>query len=135
MTDKFATAEQLEALLPAIQKLGKEGLYKKHGLLYIEPTTDASTQPVLDEITRKMTSAFRNVKLLPWGFGGVHQCICGATSAARDFVLPNGLITNSLCVHYIALHRDAVPAEEIEKILRFSGEAEPTVEEIQKIKK
>ncbi len=42
-----------------------------------------------------------------------------------------GLITNSLCVHYIACHRDEVPAEQLEMILRFPfGEVEPKIDEI-----
>ena len=33
-----------------------------------------------------------------------------------DFLLPNGLVTNSLCVHYLAYHRDEVPPSELAKI-------------------
>lgn len=42
-----------------------------------------------------------------------------------------GVITNSLCVHYVACHRDEVPVEQLEMILGLdSGEVEPTEQEL-----
>jgi hypothetical protein len=47
---------------------------------------------------------------------GVHTCICGAKSHSRDYLLPNGYVTNSLAVHYLIFHRDEIPKEEFDKI-------------------
>ena len=47
---------------------------------------------------------------------GVHQCICGAKSHSRDYLLPNGYVTNSLAVHYLEFHRDEVSDVELAKI-------------------
>ena len=60
------------------------------------------------------------------------MCYCGASSDNVDHDLPNGVCTNSLCTHYLAHHREAVPVEQLERIARFTwGEAEPTEDELQ----
>jgi len=102
------------------------------GLLYIEPAQPASTEPVLDHLTRKMAAAFRKARLSEWGSCGVHECVCGAHSTSRDYRLPNGEVTNSLCVHYVAHHRSEVPAGQLARIEAFTfGEAEPPAEQLQ----
>ena len=48
-----------------------------------------------------------------------------------DYILLNGQQTNSLCIHYLAFHRDEVPAEELAKVTALeAGEAEPSAEEL-----
>ncbi len=49
---------------------------------------------------------------------GVHRCICGFVSDNRQHVTPNGLITNSLLVHYVQHHRDEIPQAELTKLFR-----------------
>ncbi len=101
------------------------------GILYIEPSDMASAEPVIDELTQKMTAAFRSATD-GVVYRGVHQCRCGAVSSNREHVLPNGEETNSLCIHYLAFHRAEVPAFQLEKVRRLDcGEAKPTAEEIQ----
>ncbi|MEZ4114435.1 MAG: hypothetical protein R3B65_03305 [Candidatus Paceibacterota bacterium] len=42
-----------------------------------------------------------------------------------------GVITNSLCIHYIACHRDEVPQEQLDVLLRLPfGEVEPKMDEL-----
>ena len=103
------------------------------GLLMIEPQGKA-TQPIIDELTRKVTAAWRNSTPSNGGYRGFHQCECGAQSDNYDhFVIVDGqkLLTNSLMVHYIACHRDQVPPAELKKAAALAyGEAEPTAEEL-----
>src|SRR5262249_12137458 len=61
-----------------------------------------------------------------------HECVCGARSTNRDYRLPNGEVTNSLCVHYVAHHRSEVPLDQAARIEDFAfGEAEPAADELQ----
>jgi hypothetical protein len=102
-------------------------------LLMIEPD-GVGGAPIVDELTRRMTAAFRLSMNSPpdaWN-AGWHSCTCGARSDSRDYAVfvggMNGkhLRTNSLCVHYVAMHRDEIPASEMEKLIRLSfAEAEP----------
>lgn len=100
-------------------------------LLFIEPERPASTTPVLDAITRRMCAAFRKSRPSDYAFGGVHVCCCRAISSCTDHILPRGEVTNSLCVHYVAHHRDEVPRRELALVERLdSGEAEPIEREL-----
>lgn len=100
-------------------------------LLFIEPQEPPSTQAVLDSFTRKMCAAFRRATTSPYAFGGVHSCRCGATSSCTDHFLPDGAVTNSLCIHYVAHHRNSVPDEQLRAIDAWAwGEAQPTEEEL-----
>jgi hypothetical protein len=102
------------------------------GLLYIEPSQPASTMPVIDDFTRKMAAAFGKARLSDWAWCSVHECVCGAVSTSHDYCLPNGEVTNSLCVHYVAHHRSEVPAGQLARIKAFTlGEAEPPAKQLQ----
>ncbi len=60
-----------------------------------------------------------------------HECVCGARSCS-DYRLPNGELTNSLCVHYVAHHRTEVSSKQLAKVETFTwGEVEPYDEELQ----
>ena len=49
-------------------------------------------------------------------------CACGdLQSTEYDYLLPCGLITNSLSLHYLAFHRSEIPGSEWEKLLRVWG--------------
>lgn len=107
-------------------------------LLFIEPTQQASPVPLIDHLTRKLCAAFRKATN-PWtaagwigGYRGIHECICGALSSNQDYYLPNGALTNSLCVHYLALHRSEVPPDELFRVEALDcGEVEPTDVELE----
>jgi hypothetical protein len=119
-------------LVQANQRRSRHELISGKGLLFIEPGQQASPNPVIDHITRSMSAAFRQARASAWASGGYHRCCCGALSEDHEFHLPNGDLTNSLCVHYVAHHRSEVPQEQLERIEAFTfGEAEPTGEELQ----
>jgi hypothetical protein len=113
---------------------GVRHMYQTYGLLYIEPSASRTGKPVIDSLTRKMTAAFRAAVWTPWVWCGVHTCACGSRSSACDYVVqfaPDILLTNSLCSHYLAYHRNEVPAADIEKVLKLDCcEVEPTSEEL-----
>src|SRR5262245_32436815 len=95
-------------------------------LLFIEPPQPSSTFPLIDPLTRKLCAALRKAT---WkgGYRGRHECICGALSSTTDHYLPNGVLTNSLCVHYLAHHRSEVPPGELLRVGALDwGEVEPT---------
>jgi hypothetical protein len=100
-------------------------------LLFIEPKRDATTVPVIDSTTRRMVAAFRLAKFVDPYYCGVHQCVCGASSAPFNLRLPNGRKVNTLCIHYLAHHRDEVPWFQIWQVnmLQF-GEMEPSSMEL-----
>jgi hypothetical protein len=106
-------------------------MIKDNGVLYIEPSNTASPEPVIDELTRKMTAAYRQSVPAENYTKGVHICNCGATSDNREHVLPNGEETNSLCIHYLAFHRDEVPQFQLDKVSSLNfGEEEPSHSEL-----
>jgi hypothetical protein len=47
-----------------------------NGILYIEPSAKTSVQPVIDDITRKMTAAYRK-SIEGTAYRGFHVCSCG----------------------------------------------------------
>jgi hypothetical protein len=101
----------------------------KNVLLYIEPK-NCKSEPIIDELTIKMFNAIKEaidedhigtlnsknrftIGIMTMGH---HQCVCGAISSGADYLLNNGLITNYLCVHYVAYHRDEISEEELDKV-------------------
>ncbi len=101
-------------------------------LLFIEPRQPASPTAVVDHFTRRMCAAFRRAKAGDLFYCGVHECCCGAESTATDYTLPNGQVTNSLCVHYLAHHRTEVTPWHLNAVEALAyGELEPTAEELQ----
>lgn len=111
-------------------------------LLYIEPkfknnklTLDELTIKMFNELKPVISQEFGPFRKTPenWGsygrdknkniifnpgimYMGHHTCVCGANSSGCDYLLSNGLITNLLCVHYLACHRAEVPPVELEKV-------------------
>ncbi len=100
--------------------------------MMIEPTGDASAEPVIDIYTRRMAAAWRDSIPSEYAFRGVHFCKCGVPSDNYDhFVCGLTTKTNSLCVHYLAFHRDEVPFEQLEHVLSLTDEeVEPTHHEL-----
>ena len=113
-------------------------IYDTNTLLYIEPTTDKSETPTIDAYTRKMTAALKGrvstgvlhqdgTYAKDSSTMGFQRCSCGATSDVVDYELEDLVITNSLCVHYLAWHRQEVPQTELYKVSNLSrGESEPS---------
>jgi len=104
-------------------------------ILMVEPSGTVSKEPQIDELTRKMTAAWRNRRDTESRYRGFHRCICGACSSNTDHLITdangNELLTNSLCIHYLAYHREELPESELEKVRALThGECEPTEEEL-----
>lgn len=97
-----------------------------NGLLMIEPQSVPSREPLIDDLTRKVTAALRKAEGDGRYYKGHHICICGAGSGNQDLYTEAGLLTNSLAVHYVAHHRGQIPKEELVKISQLPEEyAEP----------
>jgi hypothetical protein len=100
-------------------------------LLFIEPKRSASSEPLIDDLTRKITAAYREAEPSEYHYGGVHTCVCGASSSSFDYFLPDRTMTNSLCVHYLAFHRRDIPRRELRRVSKLSyGQSVPFAEEL-----
>lgn len=84
-------------------------------LLFIEPEHTVELPGVEDELTAKMKRLFERARVCE-SWMGFHRCRCGCHSTASNYMLPGGLITNSLCVHYLEFHRSEVPESELAKL-------------------
>lgn len=103
--------------------------YGLPGLLFVEPVNSA-TAPIIDDATRKMAAALRAARHGE-SWRGFHVCRCGAQSDNTDLIVEGRFVTNSLAVHYLALHRGEVPADEIRDVLTLACEGvDPGEQEI-----
>lgn len=103
-------------------------------LLYIEPKIEEKSEtPTFDHLNKILMVAIQdsiqgaasysntdpNVQpTFSRGtqYRGVHECCDGAESANYDLYLPNGMITNTLALHYVTWFRKAIPATEMKKL-------------------
>ena len=105
-------------------------------LLYIEPkAVNKRHKPVNDELSMIMQYAltyskkglanYSDLKSLGKFNGtgkryqGVHITACGEHSTNQDYLLENGMITNSLAYFYLRYYRTSIPGKEIKKIIRL----------------
>lgn len=88
-------------------------------LLMIEPQSTMPVEPINDRLTEIAEEVFETVTRGNQ-YRGSHECICGERSGSWDLILPNGVITNSLMVHYIRDHHHEVPETETHKLREFS---------------
>lgn len=104
-----------------------------YDLLRFLPKNSASETPLIDELTRKMTAGLRKCRRVSCEHG-ITTCACGVRDSGEELILQSeagGLITTSLCVHFLAFHREEVPQLELAKVANLGyGEAEPTAEEL-----
>lgn len=99
-------------------------------ILMIQPSANVSIEPVIDELTRKMTAALRKAHVSGVS-KGIHRCKCGKFVGRDEFELPNGMGTNALAVHYLAFHRKDIPDEELNKVENLPyGEEDPNEDEL-----
>jgi hypothetical protein len=99
------------------------------GLLFVEPIAPCSPVPLIDEATRRMAGALRQGRTDD-GYRGTHIARCGARSDCRNHFF-GPFVTNSLAVHYLAHHRDDVPADEVADALALDVEpVDPTPVEL-----
>lgn len=102
-------------------------------LLYIEPKAEQKNKdPLNDDITKTVEVVFNKAKkgVADYsklesngnftegdGWMGSHAVDCGERSSNRDYLLGNGMITNSLCVFYLRYYRDVIPESEMLKVM------------------
>lgn len=94
-------------------------------LLYIEPkAVDKLQEPINDELTEMMEKALTKSKKGK-AYKGTHRTECGERSSNCDFLLENGMITNSLAPFYLRWYRYSIPESEMNKVkqlMRFYNE-------------
>ncbi len=98
-------------------------------LLFIEPKKeDRSSSPISDEITQIMALALREAKEGigspdKWyensGYRGWHTTDCGQTSSNCNYLLKNGMVTNSLSLYYLYYYRNVIPESEMIKVMKL----------------
>jgi hypothetical protein len=104
-------------------------------LLFVEPAGAPSSEPIVDDITRRLTAAWRARRSVG-SYRGHHTNACdpGVASDNRDHYLRGAqceLLTHSLCIRYVAHFRAELPVGEIEKIALLPAVyADPTAEEL-----
>lgn len=68
------------------------------------------------------------------GWMGLHPCTsCDykVSSDSHNYSLSNLEVTNSLCIHYLAFHRDEISKDQLQRVAAlFDGEEEPTEDEL-----
>lgn len=120
----------------ALKRTGNLDLHRidnSRFLLYIEPSSiQKSEHPIDDEIVKIVTDCFNKAKIGTAdysnlesngsftecdGWRGRHTTDCGERSECHDYLLGNGMITNSLCVFYLRYYRDAIPGSEMQKVI------------------
>jgi hypothetical protein len=114
--------------------------------LQIEPNQfGPPTEPINDELTEKVKFIYEHTSIpsggehykgmhsfridhvydgmhgfkLQNGFDGVHETETWVVSDNCDHFLPDGTITNSLCVYYVQRFRPYIPQSELDKIEKF----------------
>jgi hypothetical protein len=102
-------------------------------LLYIEPKSmNKLSEPIDDELTQIMdmalskskigTSSYSNLDDIEGrfrensAFKGSHMTECGERSSNKDYLLENGMITNSLASFYLRWYRFDIPEIEMNKV-------------------
>lgn len=101
-------------------------------LLYIEPkASEKLDEPVDDELTELMEMALSKAKsgssryMIRSDQGsfsnnnawrGSHRTECGERSSNTDYLLENGMITNSLAPFYVKWYRYSIPESEMKKL-------------------
>lgn len=102
------------------------------GFAFVEPAS-SPTLPIVDSLTRKATGLWRSCSTPGRAYRGVHDCTghrCTASSDNLEHFTPDGRPTHSLLVHYVACHRDAVPADDLVYLAGLTAEVEPTAQEL-----
>ncbi|GEM_PF-5825461 len=87
----------------------------------------ASDLPVIDELTRKMTAAWRKgSQQNGQGSCTLMTCSCKVAVPWAMFLIGEHaeFYTSALCIHSIAYHRDEISQKDLEKVRNFPFEGE-----------
>ena len=106
-------------------------------LLYLEPDREQKeATPIDDQITLVMRIALNEAKTGTADFEDPdnptskpvfvegdswktkHRTACGQLSENVDYLLRNGMITNSLAPYYLRWYRSSIPEEEMDKVMK-----------------
>lgn len=88
-------------------------------LLYMEPKASEKLEdPIDDELTKLMEMALSKRKII-LSYKGRHTTECGEMSTCHDYLLENGMITNSLAAFYLKWYRFSIPENEMKKVLEL----------------
>lgn len=101
-------------------------------LLFIEPKkTEKATVPINDDLTKMMEWAIKKAKTGIANYShageepnfkegnawrGMHITDCGQMSGNKEYLLENGMVTNSLAVFYLQYYRNSIPESEMDKV-------------------
>jgi hypothetical protein len=88
-------------------------------LLFINPKREPRRFRRFVYFTVKLALNMRNATNYR-SYRGWHECSgkdCGLRSSTSDLLLPNGMITNTLALHYLEYHRSEMPWSELYKNL------------------
>lgn len=113
---------------------------KSRFFLFIEPTPEQKNHTAInDEYTSLLRMALTEAKLGKSNFKesvlipdfkegfkhrGTHNGPDGIKSSQQEYLLKNGLVTNSLCIHYLLFYRLAIQNydwEKMKELQRFYG--------------
>ena len=105
---------------------------KSKYLLYIEPSKEEKLkEPINDELTQLIEMAMTKSQegtsrysdkndngnfRTGSGFRGSHRTDCGEISSNKDYLLENGMITNSLAPFYVKWYRYSIPESDMNKL-------------------
>jgi len=114
-SDRVSTTPVLDSLTRRMAAAFRKA---QRGTWSGSPDAFALAMRILERIRPSRREPPRPAELFSRGPGwlGWHDCACGVMSSNQDYLLENGQVTNSLCVHYLAWHRDEVPAAELRKV-------------------
>ena len=105
-------------------------------LLFIEPKKEEKLHtPIDDKYTRLMDYAlskaiigaanYSSVGEEPefregYGWKGFHRTDCGECSGNKEYLLENGMVTNSLATFYLKYYRNSIPKSEMYKVYKLA---------------
>ena len=90
-------------------------------LLYIEPKKeDKLSIPIDDDLTKMMEMALSKAKPTS-RYKGWHTTDCGQRSDNREYLLENGMQTNSLAPFYLKWYRYSIPESEMKKVNKLAS--------------
>jgi hypothetical protein len=72
---------------------------------------------------KRGTSNYSRVNEMPYffescGYKGYHSTECGERSFPADYLLENGMVTNSLAAFYLRFCRNSIPESEMRKVMK-----------------
>lgn len=110
---------------------------KSKFLLYIEPKKEEKLDnPIEDNLTKLMEIALSKAEKgtgsysditsdarfrTGSGYKGIHRTECGQTSSNNDYLLENGMITNSLAPFYLRWYRYSIPESDMIKLKELAN--------------